>query len=348
MLEAKRILIFDVNWLGDVVMSVPFIRAVRENLPNAFIAVALPKRCQEVIAGCPYIDEIIYFDERVTHRGLWKKIQFVRLLHRYRFDTAFLIHGSATRAFLCYLAGIKNRIGYETKKRGGLLTHKVTPLDKHKMHRVNHYLGILEGVGLKIESRKYDFFINDSQRHSAEEKLLRSGLKRNQPFAVFHPGANEAIRRWPVESFIEVMQYCIDTYSLQPVISGSEADIPFGRKIEESAKFKIINLCGQTSLKELGAVLEKAEFCVCGDTGPMHIASAVGTFVIALFGTASPLITSPQGKGRFVILQKDVGCSIPCSRLNCSDNRCMKAITSADVIVQIRDFMGSKPKEQLK
>jgi len=342
MFDAQRILIFDANWLGDAVMSLPFIHNVRKNFPRAFIAVALPQRCREIMEGCPDLNEIIFFDERLTHRTILKKIHFVIMLRRCKFDTVFLIHRSATRALLCFLAGIKKRIGYSRKKSNWLLNYRIAALPRYKMHLVDYYLGLLEGAGLKIFSRRYNFFLNDAQRLQAKEKLKVAGLNDKTAYVVFHPGANEAIRRWPEDNFVAVMRYVFNTYGLQAVVTGSPADAALGKTIIQSADFKIINLCGQTSLKELAAILEKAVFFVSGDTGAMHIACAVGTFTIALFGTASPVITGPRGDGKFIILQKDVGCSIPCFKLDCPDNRCMKAITVLDVTAQIDNFMQSK------
>jgi lipopolysaccharide heptosyltransferase II len=331
MRNKKRILIFNVNWLGDVVLSIPFIRAVRENYPDSFIASIIPERCKEILEGCPYLDEVIYFDEHTTNRGLLRKWQFIIKLRKKKFDTALLIHRSFTRTLICYLAGIKNRIGYYTRKRSWFLTKKIKPLPKNEMHRADYYLGILEGAGLRINSKEYEFFIEKPHRTSIEDKLKEAGLRQKR-FAVLHPGANEPIRRWPVENFVSLARRISEEFGLSVVVSGSTKDIPLGNKIEQLSCKKIINLCGKTSLKELAALFEKADFVVCGDTGPMHIASAVGTFVICLFGTASPKITSPRGKGKYVIIQKDVGCIIPCRKLDCEDNRCMKAITIDDVL----------------
>lgn len=338
----QRILVVNVNWLGDVIFSIPFLRALRENFPNNFIASTIPERCKEVLKGCPYLDEVIYFDERTTHQRFWKKIQFILKLRKKRFDTAILIHRSLTRTIICFLAGIKNRIGYYTRKRGWLLTKKIKPLQKERTHRTDYYLGILEGMGLKIDSRNYEFFLENSHRQSIKDKLKAAGFRENECFGVLHPGANEPIRRWPVENFAQLAWRISEEFGLRVVVSGADRDISLGREIEELSPVKLINLCGKTSLKELAALFEKADFVVSGDTGPMHIASAVGSRVICLFGTASPKITSPRGKAKFVIIQKDVGCAIPCYKLDCQDNRCMKAITVDEVAEKLFELLESK------
>lgn len=116
--ENKRILIFDVNWLGDVLFSTAAIRNVRYNFPGSFIACVIPFSCSQVLEGNPYLDEIIFFDEKKEEKNLFAKIKFIRFLKRKRFDMVFLLHGSFTRALICKLAGIEQRIGYDIKKRG--------------------------------------------------------------------------------------------------------------------------------------------------------------------------------------------------------------------------------------
>jgi len=332
MQKNKRILIFNVNWLGDIILSLPFIRAVRENFPDSFIASVIPQRCREILEGCPYLDEIIYFDERRTHRGFLRKLRFIFALQKKSFDTAFLIHRSSTRALICCLAGIKVRIGYYTPKRGWLLTRNIKSLPKDEVHRADYYLGILEGMGLKVSSRNYDFFISDSDRLSMGNRLEKEGLKKNEHFAVLHTGANESVKRWTMENFATLASSISKELNLRIAISGSVQDIHLGKEIEKLSTVEMINLCGKTSLKELAALYEKADFVVCADTGAMHIASAVGAPLICLFGTSSPKITSPRGRGKYIIIKKEVGCIIPCRKLDCKDNRCMKAITSEEVL----------------
>lgn len=343
-MSGRRILIFDVNWLGDIVLSTPFIRAVKENFPDSYIAVTIPRHYREALEGCPYADEIITFNEHTSHRGVWRKLGFIFELKARKFDMVFLVHRSLTRAMICYLAGIKERIGYYTKKRGWLLTKKITPLPRDKVHRADYYLGILEGAGLKIASRYSEFFLDDSHRLSLADKLREFGLREGERFVVLHAGANEEIRRWPTENFAELARRINNKFGLKAVVSGSVNDIPLGKAIKDLAPKEAVDLSGNTSLKELGALFEKAEMVVSGDTGPMHIASSVGAPVIALFGTASPMITAPRGKGRYVILQKDVGCVIPCRKLDCIDNRCMKAITVDDVMREADNMLTQNPK----
>ncbi|MDD5097985.1 MAG: glycosyltransferase family 9 protein, partial [Candidatus Omnitrophica bacterium] len=142
--ERKRILIFNVNWLGDVLFSTAVIRNVRRNFPESYLACIVPSRCYPVLKGNPHLDEIIIFDEKDRHKGIFKLLGFVRVLQDKKFDTVFLLHKSFSRALICRLSGIPERIGHYTKKRGFLLTQKIIPPKKDSIHRIDYYLDVIE------------------------------------------------------------------------------------------------------------------------------------------------------------------------------------------------------------
>src|SRR3990167_7032488 len=129
-MKTKRILIFNVNWLGDVLFSTAAVRNIRRNFPDSFIACVIPSRCYPVLKGNPHLDEIMIFDEHDRHKSVLPKLSFVRQLKSKKFDTVFLLHRSFSRTLICRLAGITERIGYYTRKRAFLLTKKIPPPKK--------------------------------------------------------------------------------------------------------------------------------------------------------------------------------------------------------------------------
>ena len=167
--QNKRILIFNVNWLGDVIFSTATIRNIRRNFPDSYIACIIPSRCYPVLKGNPHLDEVIIFDESDRHKGMLPTLDFVKLLKSKKFDTVFLLHRSFTRALICRLAGIPKRVGYYTKKRGFLLTKKITMPEINTIHRIDFYLNIIEKAGLKVEDRYTEFFITQEDEDSAED-----------------------------------------------------------------------------------------------------------------------------------------------------------------------------------
>ena len=333
----KRIVIFNVNWLGDVLFSTAAIRNIRLNFPQSFIACVIPGRCYPVLKGNPHLDEIIIYDEKDRHKGMLDKWLFIQLLKSKKFDTAFLLHRSFTRALICRLAGIPERIGYHTKKRGFLMSAKILPPDRDAMHRIDYYLNIIEKAGLKIQDRYAEFFIDEEDIKSVEEFLENKSVGKDDFLVMINPAGNWLPKRWPKEFWAILADRLIDEFKAKVVIAGSITDTALAEEIKSLMKAKPILTCGLFNLKQLGALCKRADLFISADTGPLHIANAVGTKkIIAIFGPTSPSITGPYPLTNVVLLQKDVGCKVPCYVVQCKDNRCMKAVTPEDVIREIK------------
>ncbi|MBL7071166.1 MAG: lipopolysaccharide heptosyltransferase II [Candidatus Omnitrophica bacterium] len=337
----KKILIFSVNWLGDVIFTSPFIRAVREAFPDSYIACAVPQRCKEILESNTRINELIPFDEKGPERSLRGKLRFTLKLRKDKFDTVFLLHRSMTRALIARTAGIKTRIGYDTKKRGFLLTEKLK-MPPRQVHRVQHFLELARAAGLDASKNDYEFFITELDRKKALRILDSEGVSGLDDFVAINPGGNWAPKRWPAASFAELADKLIEKYGVKILITGAEKDKTLTEAIMKDMKNKPTSVCGKTGLRELASIFERARLVVSGDSGPMHIAVSTGVNVVALFGPTSPDITGPYGKGNYEVLKKDIGCEVPCYDPSCGDNRCMKAITVDDVleVIEKKGYLG--------
>lgn len=327
----KRILVVNVNWLGDTLFVLPFIRALREHCPESYISVLTHPRCKEILEVSPHIDEIIVYDEKGRNRHLLSKFAVIAQLKAKKFDTAFILRKSLTRGMLLFLSKIPERIGYDSKRAGFLLTRRV-PVPKKDLHRAKYFLGLAEAVGINPEKTRYEFFVSDMNRNKAVEILNKAGLGEGEDFIAINPGGNWDLKRWPVENFSELGDRIYRKFGVKVVLTGAEKDIDLCNKIAGLMRHKPLLLCGETDLKTLGAVFEKARWVVSNDSGPMHIAAGVKTPLVVIFGPTSPEITGPYGEGSSKILHKDVGCEIPCYKLSCADNKCMKAISVDDVL----------------
>lgn len=335
--SAKRILIFNVNWLGDVLFSTAAIRNIRRNYPDSFIACVIPGRCEPVLKDNPRLDEIIIFDEKGRHKGFLAQMDFIRALKAKRFDMVFLLHRSFSRALICRLAGIPERIGYHTKKRGFLLTKKITAPGKDTLHRIDYYLNVIEKAGLKVEDRHPEFFIKDEDSDFVNNFLHARGIMPGELLAVMNPGGNWLPKRWPYGYWAALGDRLIGEFKARVVITGSRDDSRLAGRIKESMKEEPVMAGGELNIKQLAALCKKADLFISADTGPLHIANAAGAKrIIALFGPTSPEITGPYPAENSVILRKDAGCKIPCYEAHCKDNRCMKAITVEEVLTQVK------------
>lgn len=329
--EYARILIFEVNWLGDVLFSVPFIRAMRKRFKNAHIACAVAPRAGDILRNNPYIDEIIIYDEKSAHKGLFGKWRFVSLLRKKRFDLAVLLHRSLSRALLVFFARIGERSGYRTQKGRRFLTRPIEPPES-EMHKVEYFLKIAETFGCDTSGKDYEFFVRDEDRKYIDRELSDAGIAKEGLLVVINPGGNWPPKRWREENFAELSNELTKKYNAKIVISGSDKDKGRAERIKNNMKEKPVILCGRTNLKQLGALMERSDFVISGDSGPMHIAVAVKTNVMALFGPTSPGLTGPYGGKNYRVVRKITGCEIPCYDLACRDYRCMDAITVGDVL----------------
>ena len=334
----KKILIFNVNWLGDVIFSSPFIRAMRETFPDGYIACVVPPRCKEILETNTRINELIVFDESGPERSFFGKINFAFRLRKENFDVAFILHRSLTRALITFIAGIRTRIGYDTKNRAFLLTKRLN-LPPSDIHRVEYFLGLARAIGADISKKDYEFFITESDRKRADHILQAEGVNSSDRIVVLNPGGNWDPKRWPANRFAELADQLIEKYNVKILITGAEKDRALADEISQGMTNKPVSICGKTKLRELASILERAKLVISGDSGPMHIAISVGTNVLALFGPTSDNITGPYGKGNYTVIKKDVGCRIPCYDFTCKDNRCMKAI-SVDDIMRIIEEKG--------
>ncbi|MCM8780670.1 MAG: lipopolysaccharide heptosyltransferase II [Candidatus Omnitrophica bacterium] len=335
----ERILIFNVNWLGDVLFSTACIRNIRRNFPDSFIACIIPSRCYPILKNNPHLDETIIYDEKDRHKGMLEKLRFVRFLKAKRFDAVFILHRSFTRALICRLADIPERIGYYTKKRGFLLTRKIIPPDRHSLHRIDYYLNLIEKAGLKCEDRYLEFFLSDEDEKSIDEFFKKYSLGKDDLLVGFNPGGNWIPKRWPREYWARLADELIDKFKAKVIITGGLSDITLARDIQAIMRQKPINVSGMFTLKQLAALCKRLDLFITADTGPLHIANAVNTKrIVALFGPTAPSVTGPYPTKNVTILQKDVGCQIPCYVVNCKDNRCMKAITVEEVVERVKDL----------
>lgn len=331
----KRILIISVNWLGDCIMMLPSLAALKNAYPSCFIAVMVKEDLRGIFENNPFVDEVILFDERTTHRSFGAKLRFVKQLRAKHLDMVFCVHRSFTRLLLCFLAGIRERIGYRRAKTRFLLSRSVS-LDKHKLHKSDYYLSLFEVSGIPVTDHIPHFPVSDSDRAAISRFNLPQ--KESGKFCVaVHVTANWSCKEWPQEYFVQLIDGLIrDGCSV--FLIGSRSDAPRVVAVEKKVCAKITNLAGKTTIPELAAFLAQTDLLISVDSGPAHLAASVETNVLVLFGPTSAELSAPRGKNVF-ILRHDAGCPIPCYRVACNNNLCMKGILPEQVIAQVRKVL---------
>jgi lipopolysaccharide heptosyltransferase II len=337
MIQPKKILVFTTNWLGDGLFLTPLLSGLKKNFPQADLTVLCLPRVKEIFQNNPNVNEIIIYDEK--SRNLILRLKTFLRLRRERFDTAFIIKPSLSRTLLLKCAGIKEIVGFDNPKSGWLLTFRILPPDK-QLHKLDYFLGILHYLGLKTGEHKYEFFPSQQDKDYIARLISQKGIARHIPLIVINPGANWHPKRWLPGNFAKLIKQLKKRLSVSIAISGAERDKQLSKKIINESGENVFDFSGQTTLGQLGALMQEAGVVVSADSGPMHIAAAVGTRVVALFGPTSPRLTGPYPLKEHIIIHKDVGCQVPCYDSNCKDYRCMNAITVDEIADKVTQLLS--------
>ncbi len=295
-----KILIVTKNWLGDLFFQLPAIEVIRRCYPEAEIICMSPSRCREILDRHPGISRTIIFDEKKEHRFFLKRWFFFWQLSKEKFDRAYLFHTSKTRAMMTWLSRIPVRIGYAADRKFWLTQAISEPMVK--MHQVDYFLNLVEAAdGIKSPQIPYQFHISEKDRIAVSKKLVEIKMEN---FCVFHLGANWEPKRWPVSHFARLADLLAEQTKLSVILTGGSQDVPLGDSLCRSLKTgRVISWIGKTNLGELGALFERSQFVVSGDSGPMHMASGVGARVAAIFGPTDPDLTGPRGTGKTLLFR---------------------------------------------
>ena len=333
----NRILVTQTGgWVGDMVLLTPALRALKIAYPQSHLVLLIRPLVADLMTTHPYIDEVIVDNKG---RGLNRLSSFyksVNEIRRWGFDLAVVLHPTSFRnALIPFLAGIPKRIGSNVSGRGILLTR--TCADLTDLHEVHRYLRVLELIGIHEPNAKLEFWHTDADRHAARQIFAAHGVSPKEHLIGVNLGTTWRTKRWSLENFAEVIAQVQKRFDARILLTGSTAEIPLGEALAQIAKVETINLIGKTTLMQLGALIESCDLYLTCDSGPMHIAAAVGTPIIALFGPTSPIRHGPYGENHEVI-EKSVECR-PCYKRNCmrkdQPHLCMTEIDPHEVITQV-------------
>ena len=366
----RRILVRGVNWLGDAVMTTPAVLRLREYFPAAHITLLTPAKLQELWTGHPAVDETIAF---AAGEGLWSIAQKLRAG---RFDLALVLPNSPRSALETWLARIPQRIGYARPWRNAFLTRTIpsrpgavkmrkrtpeeirtliassgsadgdrVPVIPASAHQLHEYLHLVAALGASAEPLAPHLAVSPAELAAVRTKF---GLATGPlPLAGLNPGAEYGpAKRWPAERFIAAALAVSAQTPCTWMVFGGNNDSATAETIESAlrtAKLAVVNLAGRTNLRELMAALKLCRVLLTNDTGPMHVAAALGTPVVAPFGSTSPELTGPglPGDPRHRLLKADAVCS-PCFLRECPiDFRCLLGIGAERVAAAVIERLKS-------
>ena len=336
----KRILIRGTNWIGDVIMSLPAISAVRETLPDARISVLAKPWVADIYRLSPDVDEVISFQSPGIHDGISGKIRLAGEIKKMNFDLALLLQNAIEAAIIACWARIPVRAGYNSDGRGFLLTHSVQRTQGIRtIHQVGYYLEMVKTLGFNGGKRNITLSINKDLSARAKEIRKQYYVKSEGILVGIAPGATYGpAKMWHPERFAAVADRLADEFSADVVLFGSKEDRERADLVKGYAKKPLINMAGETGLDEAISLIAGCDLFISNDSGLMHLAGALDIPLVAIFGSTNPLTTSPLGE-KSVVVHRDVDCS-PCLKKSCpTDFRCMDLIGIDGVYNEARELL---------
>ncbi len=330
----KRILVIRLDRLGDVILSTPVLEALRHHFPHAFIAMMVRPVCRDVVDGHPYLNDVILYEKEGAQRGVIGTIRFARRLRRYEFDTALVLHPSNRSHWIPWLARIPVRVGYN-RKQGWLLTHRL-PHRKQEgdRHEAAYTLELLTVFGIAPPRPRPVVPVQEAAALRVERLLAEAAIEPIDRLVAIHPSASCVSKRWMPERFAEVADRLASEQGVRICLVAGEPDAAFAVHVAQAMRSPTLNLAGRLRVAELAALLRRCRLLISNDSGPVHLAAAVGTPVVDIFGRnqrgLSPQRWGPLGDGH-VILHKEVGC-VTCLAHNCDINFfCLTSLSAEEV-----------------
>ena len=331
----KKIAVRATNWIGDAVMSLPAIEALHARFPNCQIVLISKPWVSELYWNHPAVSRQIVYDAQGEHRGVRGFWRLVRKLRAERFDAAVLFQNAFQAAWMVWRAGIPHRIGYARDGRSSLLSEAVeVPLRAAYGHEAYYYLQLLFRSGLIDKPptvREARLHLTPAEQSWALEELRSMGLGGRRFLLGICPGAAFGpAKRWPPDRFASLADRLIEALGADVLIFGSRAEMPLAEAVARGMTHPPVVVAGKTTLREFMALLAACHLVITNDSGPMHLAAALGLPLLALFGSTSERATGPISL-RARVIRHRVECS-PCGRRECPiDFRCMTGVSVDDV-----------------
>jgi len=335
----KSILIVKLSAIGDVIHALPVAHALKQQYPQSHITWVVERPAYDLLTNNFDIDEIIVFDKPKfkSVMGMIRNTpRFSSMLRKRQFDLAIDLQGLFKSAAITALSGAKEKLGYCNMREMSSWVSKPVCGENYQGHIVERYLDVARFLGCSVSQAVFPINITKEEEQSANLILLNSDLQLPATYAVLAPGTNWPSKCWPAEKFAD-LAIALASSDIRPVIVGGPGDSKLAAVISSKCNSSV-NLVGKTKLKELAYVIKNARFFVGGDTGPMHLATAVGTPAIALFGPTDYLRNGPYGNLHSVVTISD-SC-IGCWKRQCpKEKNCLDSIEVSQVLQKVQHFV---------
>ena len=339
----KKILFIQLSALGDTILAIPTIRAIRHAFPDAELTILASPTNLNYLAACPYVDRHIRF-QKPGHR-------LISMLRRERFDWAIdLEHWPRLSALLAYATGAPMRIGFSTKGQYRHLLFTETVQHIQGRHEVRNFLSLARQLDCLTQELGLEVWWTDKERAWVHEVLAGEGISLEKPLVVLHPEAGrrgEPRRRWPQGRYVALANALVARYGAQIVLTGAPDEVAVSEEIADRTKHRAVVLAGRTDVNQLAALFADATLVVSGNCGPMHLAAATGTPVIGLHGPTNFVQWGPWSSDASIVRARvpcspclNLGFEYGCQSLHDGTSPCMHIIGVAAVLRECERLLG--------
>ncbi|MDP1853338.1 MAG: lipopolysaccharide heptosyltransferase II [Candidatus Omnitrophota bacterium] len=332
-----NVLIIKLSALGDVILSIPAIRALRDKYPMSKITCLTSKDCEEVISRCPYIDELIVYDSKFKDKGIFGIFRIAKVLRERCPDICIDLQNNKKSHLFSFLSLAPNRYGYDNRKFSFLLNHKVA-LPKGPLVPLEHQGKIMEMLGVSFYDKKLELWPTKDDEERVGVFLKNEWLKAGQKLVGINISSSVRwqTKRWPAKFIVKLSELFIAD-DIRLILTGLEKDLDLARDIATNSKAKPVIACGKTSLNELACLIKRCNAYISCDSAPLHIAASMQTPFVALFGPTDPLRHLPPSD-KSMLLRRNLPCS-PCYKPDCKDVKCMSEITPEEVFMAAKKLL---------
>jgi len=340
-LKTQNILVIKMSAIGDVILAIPSLRAIRQAHPNARIKVLVGVQSREALDNCPYIDELIVCDFKSKHKGFLGLWHLGAVLRRSCFDIVIDLQNSKKSHILAGLSLAAVRYGYDNGKFSFILNKKIKD-DAPFLDPLEHQFRTLKLAGVKPSDKRLELWPSASDEEAAQKFLADNWVKPAQELVGINirASARWVTKNWPASYIAELCDRLAKELNVRVVLTGAKEDEDFAGYIASLTKSKPINSVGKTTVMELASLIKRFKVYLTPDSAPMHIATSMGINLIALFGPTDPKRHLVMGPGCVVFCKSgSLKCS-PCYSPACMKNfACMKKITVDEVFAQMKEFL---------
>ncbi|MGO9089213.1 MAG: glycosyltransferase family 9 protein [bacterium] len=357
-MDSQKILVLRLSAVGDVIRTLPAVKALKEHRPSSFITWIVEEPSRALLESQPEVDEVILFPRKRWTRGIkslkgiWATFGemrgFVKDLRRRKFDIVLDFHGILKSGVLSFLSGSPKRIGYDrrsTKEGNFLFSNVKAMLPQHKVSRFQRNLALLKGMGVEVEGSKYRLHIPPEDREYMGSFFKASSAFVNRPLIAIHPGTSQKafFKRWMPDQYAQLADRLVRELNASVLFTWGDEELGWVESIRKQMKEPSLLAPKTESLTQLGELYRNCDLYIGGDTGPMHIASLMGIPAVVIYGPTDPIENEPFGN--HIKVRKEVGCS-PCHEYSCKKLDCIRAVSANEVFKATKEILGILPSSE--